>query len=178
MREERTIAQFGRVPVRRLSWPAIFGGTFLALGIMLILSLFGLAVGTAAGSLATAGVKVWLGIWSLVTMFVGFFAGGWLAARTSESQAKSDGRLHGLVVWGLGSVAISYFVLTTTRMAEIAGSMTGQPLNLAAGFTGNASTTALWALIAAICGLIGGVAGGHAGGYTESVSAPSVRRAA
>ena len=48
MREERTITQFARVPSQRLSWSAIFGGTFFALGIMLILSLFGVAVGAAA----------------------------------------------------------------------------------------------------------------------------------
>jgi len=50
MREERSIAQtpLARVPFRRLSWSAIFGGTFFALGIMLILSLFGLAIGAAA----------------------------------------------------------------------------------------------------------------------------------
>ena len=182
MNEERTITQFRRVPVHRLAWSAIFGGTFFALGIMTILGLFGLAVGAAAAGPqgATAGVEVWLGIWSLVTMFVGFLAGGWLAAKASESQAKSDGRLHGLVVWALGSVALMYFALNTTRMTEMVSSATGriQPLNLLSGL-GNVGTTALvWTLIAAICGLIGAIAGGHAGGYTEAVSSSNIRRAA
>ncbi|HEY2383794.1 MAG TPA: hypothetical protein VGK48_21680 [Terriglobia bacterium] len=182
MREERTITQFGRVPIHRLSWSAIFGGTFFALGIMTILGLFGLAVGAAATGLkgATAGVDVWLGVWSLVTLFVGFLAGGWLAAKSSESQAKSDGRLHGLVVWALGSVALLYFALNTTRMAEMVGSVTGriQPLNLTSGLGNISATTISWALIAVIFGLIGGLVGGHAGGYTEAVSSTTVRRAA
>lgn len=180
MREERMVTQFGRVPTHRLSWPAIFGGTFFALGIMTILGLFGLAVGAAVAGPqgVTAGVRAWLGIWSFVTMFVGFLAGGWLAARASESQAKSDGRLHGLVVWALGTVALMYFAAnTTTRMAEMVGTITGriQPLNLISGL---GATTAVWALIATICGLIGSIAGGHAGGYTEAVSSSHLRRAA
>src|SRR5690348_290303 len=105
MKEERTIAHFGRVPAGRLWWSSIFGGIFFAYGVMLILSLFGVAVAAAASGTegVTAGAKAWSGIWSLVTLFVGFLAGGWLAARTSGSVTKNEGRLHGLVVWGLGS---------------------------------------------------------------------------
>src|SRR5262249_2175702 len=117
MREERTITPTtsGRVRLRPLLWPAIFGGTFFALGIMLIFSFVGLAIGAAAAvpSGAGHGVRVWAGLWSLVTVFVGFLAGGWLAARTS-SLTKLDGRLHGLVTWGLGTTAIFYFAATST----------------------------------------------------------------
>src|SRR5689334_8342338 len=63
MKEERTITQFARVPTQRLSWSAIFGGTFFALGIMIILSLFGVAVGAAVSGVhgVTQGVKIWAG---------------------------------------------------------------------------------------------------------------------
>src|SRR5262245_61293476 len=123
MREERTItpAPFGRAYLRRLSWPAIFGGTFFGLGIMLILSLFGLAIGAAVAGTegATGGVRAWAGIWSLVTVFVGFLAGGWLAGKASGSN-KIEGRLHGLVTWGLGTTALFYFaVYSTTRIAAV-----------------------------------------------------------
>jgi len=68
MKDERTITQFARVPSQQLWWSAIFGGTFFALGIMLILSLFGVAVGAAASGAQGVGqgVKIWSGIWSLV----------------------------------------------------------------------------------------------------------------
>jgi hypothetical protein len=180
MEEGRTITQYGRVPVKRLSWSAIFGGTFFALGIMMILGLFGFAVGTAAaGPAMTAGVKVWYGIWSLVTMFFGFLGGGWLAARASESQAKTDGLLHGLVVWAFGSVALLSSIMSTARVAAIVGAITTRTLPVTVGLIGNLSAgTAVWALIAVILGLIGGIVGGHAGGYKEAVSASDVRRAA
>jgi hypothetical protein len=189
MKEERTITEFGRVPMQRVWWSAIFAGTFFGLGIMVILSFFGLAIGAAiAGPRgATQGVTAWAGIWSLVTAFVGFLAGGWLAARLSGSQARPDGRLHGLVVWGLGSVAILYFAMTTTT--RVAGILTALSTNLgmsAAPGTavapgtveGITVTAATWALFVAICGLFGGIIGGHAGGYTEAASVTRIRRVA
>ena len=145
------------------------------MGIAVILSLFGLAIGAAATGAqgVTAAVKAWSGIWSLVTMFVGFFAGGYLAARASGSQAKSDGRLHGLVVWGLGTVALAYVLLSTTQTALLRG------LNVPTGsLQGMTAAAATWMLIATICGLIGGVLGGHAGGYREITKPADIRRAA
>src|SRR5262245_26556633 len=140
MKDERNITQpaFGRVPFRGLSWPAIFGGTFFALGVMLILSLFGLAIGAAAAGPqgATGGVRAWTGIWSLVTAFVSFLAGGWLAAKVASST-RNEGRLHGLVVWGLGTTALAYFVINSTAQIAAAalGGMTGNvaPANVAPG---------------------------------------------
>jgi len=175
MQEERTITPFGRVPAGKLWWSAIFGGTFFALGIVVILSLFGVAVGAAATGAqgVTAGVKAWSGIWSLVTVFVGFFAGGYLAARASGSQAKADGRLHGIVVWALGTVSLAYMLLSTTQTALLRG------LNVPTGsLQGMTATAATWMLIATICGLIGGVLGGHAGGYREITKTADIRRAA
>ena len=175
MQDERTITPFGRVPAGKLWWSAIFGGTFFALGIVVILSLFGVAVGAAATGAqgVTAGVKAWSGIWSLVTVFVGFFAGGYLAAKASGSQAKSDGRLHGIVVWALGTVSLAYMLLSTTQTALLRG------LNVPTGsLQGMTATAATWMLIASICGLIGGVLGGHAGGYREITKTADIRRAA
>jgi hypothetical protein len=189
MREERTITPVGRLPVQHLWWSAIFGGLFFGLGIMLILSFFGVAVGTAISGArgVTEGAKVWAGIWSLVTMFVGFFAGGWLAARASGSISKTDGRLHGLVVWGLGSAVLFYFAVTsTTRLAGILAALGGanlQALAPAPGAVGSATgTAAVWMIISAICGLVGGLLGGNAGAYpyteAEVATEPKIRRAA
>jgi hypothetical protein len=186
MKEERTITQFARVPGQRLWWSAIFGGTFFALGIMLILSLFGVAVGAAASSIQGVGqgVKIWAGIWSLVTVFLGFLAGGWLAARASGSLSKSDGRIHGLVVWALGSVALFYFAVnSTTQLGVILANLMGsvQSIALSPRFVTNmTATAAAWMVISTVCGLIGGIVGGHTGAYStgEVVSTTGARRAA
>ena len=185
MREERTVTQtaFGRVPLRRLSWPAIFGGAFFALGIMLVLSLFGVAIGAAAAGPqgATPGVRTWAGIWSLVTVFLGFLAGGWLAARAS-SVTRAEGRLHGIVTWGLGLTAIFYFAVnSTTRIAGVMADMTGNigRTGVTPGVLENiTATAAAWGVIVAVCGLIGALIGGHAGAYISEPATGEVRRAA
>jgi vacuolar-type H+-ATPase subunit I/STV1 len=184
MREERTITEYGRVSTGRLWWSSIFGGTFFALGIMTILGLFGVAVGVAAAGPGGAGegVKYWAGIWSLVTMFIGFLAGGWMAARTCGSDSKADGRLHGLAVWALGTVSLLYFAVSTTGMAAVLASLNGTArVSVTPGMMQNVTVTAaIWLVIATICGLIGGLIGGHAGGYTEvtTTSREHLRRVA
>src|SRR5690242_14179489 len=128
MKEERTIkpaTTFGYVPLRRLSWPAIFGGTFFGLGIMLVLGMFGVAIGAAISRLPNGAreAATWTGLWSLITVFLGFLGAGWLAARASSST-KADGRLHGLVTWGLGMTAIFYFAVNSaTNIAGVIASM-------------------------------------------------------
>src|ERR1051325_8638629 len=108
MKEERFMEGYGRMPIVRVSWPAIFAGTLFGFAIMLLLGLCGLAIGPTM--VHPAEVRTWAGIWSLVTVFVGFLGGGWLAAKTL-SGAKQDGWLHGMLVWGLGSMAIFYFAV-------------------------------------------------------------------
>jgi len=183
MKEETTFTEYARVPARRLYWSSIFGGTFFAFGIMMILSLFGLAVGAAIASPdgVTTGAKTWGGIWALVTLFFGFFAGGWMAARTCGTLTRSEGVLHAAVTWGLGSAAILYFgVNTTGRLGMIFASLSGTIGQISAtpGTLENMTVTAAtWALIGAICGLIGALVGGSAGSRA-AVVIPGIRRAA
>ena len=184
MIEERNIPEFVRTPVQRVWWSAIFAGTFVAFGVMLILSFFGLAIGAAraAPNSAMEGVTMWAGIWSLVTVFLGNFFGGWMAARLCGSRAKPDGRLHGIVTWALGTSVIFYLAVTsTTRLAGVLSVLTP---NFGRGAVNPGLVEritlagAIWTLAAAICGLIGGLLGGHAGGYTEVPPVATVRRAA
>jgi hypothetical protein len=178
MKDERTITQFARVPGQRLWWSAIFGGTFFALGIMLVLGLFGVAVGAAASGAqgVSQGVKIWAGISSLVTLFFGFLAGGWLSSRASGVVSRFDGRMHGLVVWGLGSVALFYFAVTSTTQL---GAILANLIALSPGFVRNVTATAAaWMVIGTICGLIGAIVGGHAGAYGTGEIVTGARRAA
>ena len=184
MREERSITEYARVPMQRVWWSAIFAGTFFAFGVMLILGFFGAAIGAAIATPldVTTGVTVWAGIWSLVTVFFGFYFGGWMSARLSGSQAKSDGRLHGLVTWGLGTSALFYLAVTsTTRLAGILGAIApniGRAAVNPSLVENMTVTAATWTLIAMIVGLIGAVAGGHSGGYKEAASVTTMRRVA
>ncbi|HSP78745.1 MAG TPA: hypothetical protein VLQ93_09465 [Myxococcaceae bacterium] len=93
----------------KLSWGAIFGGTFVALGVWVLLYTLGLAIGLSAidqeesiGGMLTPGVGT--GLWTLITPIIALFVGGLVASRTAGIVDRSAGALHGAVLWGLTTV--------------------------------------------------------------------------
>jgi hypothetical protein len=93
----------------KLSWGAIFGGTFVALGIWVLLYALGLALGLSSvdpndpGSARSAGIGT--GIWSLIAPLIALFVGGMVASRTAGVVDKTGGALHGAVLWGVTTLA-------------------------------------------------------------------------
>lgn len=93
----------------KLSWGAIFGGTFVALGVWILLYTLGLALGLSsvdpanASSAKSAGI--FTGIWSVIAPLVALFVGGVVAARTAGIVDKAGGALHGAVLWGLTTLS-------------------------------------------------------------------------
>jgi hypothetical protein len=93
----------------KLSWGAIFGGAFVALGMWILLYSLGLALGLSSvdpgnpGSARSAGIGT--GIWSLIAPLIALFVGGYVAARTAGVVDKMGGALHGMVLWGLTTLA-------------------------------------------------------------------------
>jgi hypothetical protein len=104
MVEKSRVETLPSVPFK-LSWGAIFGGTFVALGVWILLYALGLALGLSSvdpndpGSAKSAGIGT--GIWSLIVPLIALFAGGLVASRTAGVVDKMGGALHGAVLWGL-----------------------------------------------------------------------------
>ena len=97
----------------RLSWGAIFAGFVIATAIQAVLSVLGAAIGFAAfdpgqgdsfGSLSI-GVAVWFAVTAMISLFVG----GLTTGRLAGVLTRGDGRLHGIVVWGLSTLLAIYF---------------------------------------------------------------------
>lgn len=86
---------------KRISWPAVFGGTLVALASEICFLAFGLFIGFTMSR--GAGIQ-WAKAWYFVTAFVSLFIGGWVAARLSVNVYGS-GRQHGAVTWGLTTLA-------------------------------------------------------------------------
>lgn len=93
---------------KRISWAAVFGGTFVALATELLFIAFGLFIGFHYSS--PGGISVWAEIWYFVTAFCALFMGGWMTARLSTNTSAS-GRLHAAVTWGLTTMATFAFAL-------------------------------------------------------------------
>ncbi len=121
----------GEIP--RLSWGAIFGGTFTALGVWALLYSLGLALGLSSinpanpSSARAAGIGA--GIWSLIAPLIALFIGGMIASRTAGLVDRGAGAIHGAVLWGLttvvGVVVLSYV------LGSVVGGIVGAGTHLA-----------------------------------------------
>jgi hypothetical protein len=121
--------------VSRMSWSAIFAGTVAALGVWALLYVLGLAAGLSAidpsepGSVRSAGIGT--GIWTVIVPLLALFVGGVVVGRLDGSVDRTDGALHGLVLWGF----------TTVVGVAVMGAMLGGLLS-GAGRLGQAGASA------------------------------------
>ncbi|XHX78834.1 MAG: hypothetical protein RBJ76_02555 [Stenomitos frigidus ULC029] len=89
----------------RVRWGPIFAGLVVAISTQLILSSLGAAIGltTIANSGAprsNAGdVGSAVGIWSIISLLISLFVGGWVTARTCGPMSKSTALLNGAILW-------------------------------------------------------------------------------
>ncbi len=116
MREETRL----HVAESKISWGAIFGGAVAALGIWILLTTFGMALGFSTvnpervSSLHASGI--FTGIWSLISPLVALFAGGVVAGRSAGATTRLGGATHGVVMWGLTTLAGVYLVTSLLGM--------------------------------------------------------------
>ncbi|MBX6315342.1 MAG: hypothetical protein IRY99_20880 [Isosphaeraceae bacterium] len=86
----------------RVSWGAIAAGAMVALTIYIILSLLGAGLGFEA---AARGAETNLGagaaIYSIVTLLMAMFFGGWATSRLAVGESKLEAVLYGLILWGV-----------------------------------------------------------------------------
>ncbi|MCP3139046.1 hypothetical protein [Pyxidicoccus xibeiensis] len=137
----------------KLSWSAIFGGAFVALGVWILLYTLGLALGLSSvdpndpGSARSAGIGT--GIWSLIAPLIALFIGGFVAARSAGVLDKGGGALHGAVLWGLTTLAgtvllgmtLSSLLGTAFRATSSVVGATGSAVVGAASQGGEAAST-------------------------------------
>jgi hypothetical protein len=115
----------GTTSTFRISWGAVFGGAFVALGLWILLHALGLAAGLTAinpddaGSLR--GVGIGAGIWSIVAPLIALFLGGFVGARMAGVIDRGTGALHGAVLWGLTAVLGTVLVAAALGAAIGAG---------------------------------------------------------
>src|SRR5579859_6441213 len=97
--------------VRRVSWGAIFAGTFVMLVFQIMFILLGAAVGFSTLQTAErqgSGQQLALGsaIWLLVSSLVAIWIGACVAGRLSGGPGRADGMLHGVVTWSISTLTM------------------------------------------------------------------------
>jgi hypothetical protein len=114
-------------PGRRFSWSAIFSGAFVALVLMILLNMLGVAIGAAVldptGGVDAQGFGIGAGLWYTISGLIALFFGGWVAGRIGGYPERFESFLYGLVTWGLVSIVTFYFL--TTAMGQIVGGAVG-----------------------------------------------------
>ena len=105
----------------RLSWGAILAGLVIATALQIVLSTFGAAVGLAAfdpGSSAKA-FGIGTALWAVVSLLVSLFVGGATTGRLAGVLSRTDGFLHGALLWALSTL------LTIWLLSRGVGAITG-----------------------------------------------------
>ncbi|MGG6295503.1 hypothetical protein ACQ4M4_14010 [Leptolyngbya sp. AN02str] len=118
----------------RVRWGPIFAGLVISLSTQLVLSALGVAIGltTFAGSAqANAGeVGSAVGIWSIISLLISLFVGGWVTARACGPMNRNTALLNGAILWAT-TLAISAWLLSSgvSGAFGIAASNAGEILN-------------------------------------------------
>ncbi|WWO99608.1 MAG: hypothetical protein V6016_01900 [Candidatus Dasytiphilus stammeri] len=99
------------VPLKHLSWNAIFAGVIFSI----IIELLFLILGSAIGAINTLNIlfeknynNIGTGIifWIIISMLVAISVGAYISGRL----AKSDGIIHGILVWSINTLIYFWFL--------------------------------------------------------------------
>ena len=169
-REERYGVMEPGLRARDLThWSAVWAGFFVALSVSVLVGLLGVALGLTSGTNAA--------MWASVSLIVGFFCGGWFAARTSSVGGPNLGLIHGGAVWAVTTAVL--LVLGAFGLAGALGVTGMMPGMMAPGAPGNVGAAQLagWgAFIALVLGLIASLSGGYVGGTAYEQVPPRITR--
>jgi|GEM_PF-1025184 len=100
----------------RVSWGAIAAGAMVSLTIYIVLMLLGVAVGIEAASRhATDQFGAGAAIYSILTILVAMFFGGWATSRLAVGESKQEAALYGLILWGVLFLGMIWLFSTGVR---------------------------------------------------------------
>ncbi len=115
---ERWVAPVAGVPLKRISWSAVFAGVIISMVIYLLLAILGTAIGASTidplkegnpfENLGT-GAAIWTGASMLIAIAAGAYASGRLAQR--------EGALHGLLMFGVNTLICTWFIIVIANSA-------------------------------------------------------------
>lgn len=123
-----TVGPYEVPPLKRVSWGAIFGGTFMSLAVMVLLGSLGLAVGATTIDPLTGetpsvrALSIGAGIWWLVSGGLALFAGSWATSKLAGPRRRLESTLHGLVTWSFTST-LAVILMSTVVGSMISGAM-------------------------------------------------------
>ena len=152
----------GAAPASLVEWAPIWGGMFVSLGVLFLLSSLGVAFGFGSGTEA--------GIWGAVSLIVGFFVGGWFTGRTMSIIDSTAAWAHGLLTWAVTIVLTLVFAVVAAltgigALASIRGFLA--PLGISAGAPAPTApptvTSTWWPFVILLLGVASAIIGALVG---------------
>lgn len=112
--------------IRRTSWGAVGAGAVVAVGVQMLLTLLGLAIGTTTtdaaanpGDRVQEGISIAAGVWWLITGTAALFVGGCVVGRFAGMVRSPDLVLHGFTMWAV--TALFGFITVTSGAGALYG---------------------------------------------------------
>jgi hypothetical protein len=107
-----TVQQTEIAPVRtRVSWSSVFAGAVVALAVYVLLATFGAALGfSLADRVSERSLGISAAIWSIVSVLVALFIGGFVTAQCAVGQTPTEGLVHGIILWGVVFTALLWLL--------------------------------------------------------------------
>lgn len=106
----------------RVSWGGIWGGVLVAVGLLILLSALGMAVGISAvqpGQTNASTLGTGAGIWAGASLLLALFVGGLVATRIGAIFDRTTGFFEGALVWVVSVLLIGY--LASSGISMVAG---------------------------------------------------------
>jgi len=164
----------------RLDWSALFGGSVLGWGVLLLLSMIGMTAGLSVidpfgvrPAVSNSGAAIWGAASAIVSSFVGAF----LVVKLAGDRRRSESLAHGAVSWGMsmllaGMIALfasgaAAFSRTPAANTNVHRGTRGQTVSLVET-TGNGGLVAIFATAGAVLALVGSTLGALAAASRES----------
>jgi hypothetical protein len=117
----------------RVSWSAIWAGSLMALGLCVLFTTLGTAVGLSISDRVNATTfRYSTVIWAMIISCVALFTGGAITSLMTVGEDKTEAVLHGILTWGvvvgilfmMGTMGMQTLTPIHTRMSGLEGNRT------------------------------------------------------
>ena len=102
----------------RISWAGVWSGFLIGLGVLMLLSTLGLAVGFSTADVGPGpdsnaqALGIGAGIWAGLSLLIALFVSGTIASRVSMVVDRTVATTHGALIWVLTMLGILYLAGT------------------------------------------------------------------
>ena len=131
----------------RIAWGGVWSGLLVAVGVFLLLSVLGLAIGVSTADVGPGqdgnakGLGIGAAVWSGLTLLISLFIGGMVATRTGMVYDRATGTIERVLVWVLAIIMLIYMASSGIGMLTrgVFGALGGVAKGGAAAVTSNAN---------------------------------------